>query len=1039
MSSPILKINLFGDFNLTYNDKPLKGLSAGQFQSLLSYLLLNRHAPQLRQKLAFLYWSDLSDAEGLTNLRRKLYRLRKILPNADCFIQIDSKTIRWQPDAPFWLDVAEFESAIASAEAAEQNNNLEIQCQELKQALQLYRGELLVSCDDEWVIPERDRLQQLAIANIEKLIAILNRQGDYNAAIIRANQLLKLDPYYEKGYQSLMQLHADRGDRASALQIYHQCMTVLREELGVDPAPSTQKLYQRLLTEESPVSELSSLSQPSKSPAIDLQQLASPVQVTPQFSLVGRKQEWQRILHWQNSPSQKTPLLLITGEPGIGKTRLLEEIVATANNNLILWGSGFEAEKLRPYGAWIDALRTIPPELLTTLPAELSFLLLEVDNTTTSLEDPSIFYDAVVSFLSQLTPQQPIVIFDDLQWLDEASIALLHYVTRSLYRSEIKFVCTLRTQELKENQPVEKFLQALRRDKKIEWLELKPLNSSEIENLTKIMLAQSQEFAISQTNEHLQRIYTDSGGNPLFALETARALWSGDTSNLGDLASLIGDRLKRLTESSQTLLPWAAALGHSFEPTLLAEVADFSLTRLLGAMEQLEHQGILRPNPSNKEQYDFVHDIVRRVAYDRLSLPRRRLVHLQIAQKLEQKVNLSQTKPWEIANEIAYHATKGDDHLLAATSSLQAAKRCLSLFAYTEAAQLSKQGIEHCQKLAPATVVKLKLELLQVQAQSGMTYKQVELLETEIDLAIAEARSLGQVELETVGLETLIKLNFLQDRFTALQTNSLRVEEVGEFISLETSAKILSHSGGCMAGMGREMERAEAMLLEAQSLANRSGLKLAGIYYGLGCVSHYRGQLEDARTHLQQSINIYHIEQNHWDEWVSLAELVMVELEAKKLELALKHSQNLTSIATKLEGGSEPAFSQALETLAYYARDPTSTANDLKIAIASLAELDAQRKLAYVLTYAAEIALESQNIEQGVIYAENALEAARIVVHPSDIALAWSSVIQGKWIMADIQGAIEQFTQLQEYIINHSISDRAEQKIIYLEQQLTTK
>ena len=1027
MSSPILKISLFGDFYLTYDDKPLKGLGSLQLQSLLTYLLLNRHTSVSRQKLASLYWSDISDAEGLTNLRRKLYRLRKILPDADRFIEIDSKTIRWLPDAPFWLDVVEFETAIALGATAEQNKDIKTQSIALKTASELYQGELLTSCDDDWLIPERDRLQQLAIANLEKLIALLKRQRDFNAAIIRANQLLKLDPYYEPGYLILMQLHREKGDRASALQTYHQCMTLLREELGVDPSANIQALYQSLLADDS-VSEVATTSQTL---AIEPTIFTASITVSSNFSLVGRKQEWQKIVNWRDAISL-TPLLLITGEAGIGKTRLLEEIVTTTKENLVLWGSGFEAERLRPYGAWIDALRTLPSELTATLPSELSWLLLE--GNTESVEDPSIFYDAVGLFLTQLVPQQAILIFDDLQWLDEASIALLHYVVRSLCRSPIKFICTARPQELNQNQLGTGFLRALRRDLKIKEIELKPLECTEIDELVQNFLSH-RDFK-PQAIVDLQRIYQDSGGNPLFAIETARAISEGGTSNLGNLTNLVGDRLNRLDESARELLPWAAALGRSFEPILLARVADFSLTKLFAAIDCLERQGILRPNPRNPERYDFVHEIILRVAYERLSAPQRKLVHLQIAQKLNQQANSERTNPWEIANHIAYHAAKGGDALLAATSSLQAAKRCLSLFAYAEAAQLSKQGIEYCQKLDAPTRAKLQLQLLQIQVQSGVTKEQIVLLEIEIERAIALASNLGLLEAETFGLEALLKLNFVCDRFPALQTNFSRAREVGQFVSPDVSARILSYSGSCLAGMGREMEKAEALLLEAQSLAKRTGLKLAAINFGLGCVAHYRGQLEAARSYLKQGIILDRIEQNHWDEWLGLAELTKLELEAKNIEIALNHGRDLIAIATKLEGGSEPAFSQALKTLADYAREPTSAVKKLARAIASLQELDAQRKLAYVLTFAAEIDLDNGNLEQAMVRAEQALKAACIVDHPSDITLARAILVRGKWMTNNLEEAKEQLIKLQEYIADRGVSDRAEQKILDLKQQL---
>src|SRR6478735_5779818 len=114
-----LYIRLLGDFSLMSGDEPVTSVNTPRLHSLLAYLVLHRDAPQLRQHLAFLFWPDTSEAQARTNLRQLLHQLRHVLPDADTFIQSDANTVRWRSDAPFQLDVAEFECALTLAKAAE--------------------------------------------------------------------------------------------------------------------------------------------------------------------------------------------------------------------------------------------------------------------------------------------------------------------------------------------------------------------------------------------------------------------------------------------------------------------------------------------------------------------------------------------------------------------------------------------------------------------------------------------------------------------------------------------------------------------------------------------------------------------------------------------------------------------------------------------------------------------------------------------------------------------------------------------------------
>lgn len=160
--SPTLHIHLLGDFLLVSGDTPVTTVAVPRLQSLLTYLVLHRSAPQDRSRLAFLLWPDSTEAQAHTNLRKLLYQLRQAFLDAGHFLHADKHSLQWQttPDAPWTLDVLDFEQALAQAEQAKQAQDTNALRQALEQVMHLYRGDLLPSCYDEWILPERDRLRQ---------------------------------------------------------------------------------------------------------------------------------------------------------------------------------------------------------------------------------------------------------------------------------------------------------------------------------------------------------------------------------------------------------------------------------------------------------------------------------------------------------------------------------------------------------------------------------------------------------------------------------------------------------------------------------------------------------------------------------------------------------------------------------------------------------------------------------------------------------------------------------------------------------------
>lgn len=143
MRQNTLRVRLLGPVDLQLDNQPLPPLDSARAESLLAYLLLHRDAPQPRQRLAFLLWPGSSEGQAQTNLRKVLHTLRRALPDADRLIEIGPRTLRWRPDAPLWLDVEQFERAVAGGRPAE--------------AVGLYAGDLLEGRYDDWLAAERER------------------------------------------------------------------------------------------------------------------------------------------------------------------------------------------------------------------------------------------------------------------------------------------------------------------------------------------------------------------------------------------------------------------------------------------------------------------------------------------------------------------------------------------------------------------------------------------------------------------------------------------------------------------------------------------------------------------------------------------------------------------------------------------------------------------------------------------------------------------------------------------------------------------
>ena len=204
----------------------------------------------------------------------------------------------------------------------------------------------------------------------------------------------------------------------------------------------------------------------------------------------------------------------------------------------------------------------------------------------TAPPDRSRLFDAVVQLLATWTTQTPIVVMlDDIQWMDEASSALLNYATRLLSHLPVHFACTARSGELAQNVAVSQVLQTLRREQRLQTIELQAFDRGRTADLIRTV---TTDTAFNLSLEIIDRVFTDSGGNPLFVLEIAHALSQNQLTRADrtdNLEALIRDRLEKLEDAARDFLPWAAAFGRSFNPTTVAQVLDFPLPQLLTAID----------------------------------------------------------------------------------------------------------------------------------------------------------------------------------------------------------------------------------------------------------------------------------------------------------------------------------------------------------------------------------------------------------------------------------------------------------------------
>lgn len=693
-----LNIHLFGTPGIEWEGRPL-AIRRRNVRSLL-YRLVAEPGPASRTQLCLLFWADEPELVARRNLSHLLTHLRTALPESELlqttgdFVELDAQAA--------WCDVTAFGQLLQGAIREKE---------QLRRAVDLYRGPflagfLLPNCAEfeQWVSVKQSSLERVYLEALETLIDQEIARQDYVQAISDALHYLETDDLAEEIHRKLIALFAMAGDRNAALRQYERCLTALERELGISPLPETRAVYQMALEGRTPV--LASQSQHAI--------LKPAEQAGLQVPLLGREQA----LHSLGDASNQAlaghgKIMLISGESGIGKTRLIKEFITDAASGMrVLYSAGYPGGQVIPYKPIVDAFSSaggilslginLPPVWL----AEVSRLFPELRGLYPGLpaplpsepEDARIrLFEALSRCILSILPgsQATLICFEDLQWSDRTTLEWLAYFGRQLTGKECRLLVIASYRE-EDADWVEDLRQGLDRQGVLLELKLTGLNELAIEEiLHRIRGQQTGDKTLAN------RLHQATGGNPLFLLELLSTLIEEHKMDeLNDLEDLplpegvmeaVEGRLRQLDAKTRQLLDACAILGPEF---------DFDLVRLTtgrGEVETMEGLGLLISRNIIEERagkFRYTHDLACQAVESRLSRVRRQLLHRRAGRALEKLDPNS-------VSALAGHFDRGGVEQKALHYHYLAGQQAEKLFAWQEAEKHQTRILELLQQLDP--------------------------------------------------------------------------------------------------------------------------------------------------------------------------------------------------------------------------------------------------------------------------------------------------------------------------------------------------
>ena len=787
-----VRVGLAGQMLLTAGDRTVdeEALGGRRGRVLFAYLVAERNRRVTREELADVLWGEELPQTWRPALRTVLSTIRAALtaaglPGAQT---LTGAAGRYQLVLPAGTevdvevaerDVAVARGLVAAGEPARAAEHAEA-------ARSVAARSFLPGVEGEWVDRLRARFAAVLVAALELASESLVAIGDGAAAVRPAEEAVALEPFRESAHLRLMLAHAAAVNRGEALRAYERFRKLLAEELGVDPSPQLATAYLELLRSEPDPPALPAPGPPTAAgwaPAVPFNALAG-VGDPDRGRFVGRMAELTRLHRaWRQAVDGRRQVVVLTGEAGIGKTRLAAELgrIAQAEGGTVLYGRCDEKLTVaylgfrEALGGYLAARPTdTVGELVRDVGGELARLLPELTRRLPDLPvpEPSAvpdqrydLFESVAALLAGVSATSPVLlVIDDLQWAGTEQL-LLRHVARSTRQIPLLLLVTYRADQ-DSQRLVADTVADLQREPGFGRLALAGLGRSEVdqlvgvqqhapapEGLASMLLARTDgnPFLLGELLRHL----AETGG-----LDHTDALQEALEGVPEGVRHMLEQRLSRLDPAVTGALDLAAVIGRDYDLAVLTQVSDLEHEVLLDALDAAVAAGLVLPSRRVPGRYGFSHVIVRDAVYGRIPAARRRRLHLRVGEALERlppggpDARLSQ-----LARHLGAAASSGSEPgVRAAEKAVEyasaAADRAISQFAYAEAVRLLTQALAHLALVAPADRDRrcdLLLELGSAQVRLGRVSPATDTFVEAFELAV-ELRSVERMTTAALGI-----------------------------------------------------------------------------------------------------------------------------------------------------------------------------------------------------------------------------------------------------------------------------------------------
>lgn len=938
-----LDLRFLGEFKVVRDGRTMPLPPSKKTRALLAYLCLNGR-PFRREQLCDLLWEIPDDPRG--SLRWSLSKLRRLLDDEGRSRVVADRT-------NVQIDIGDMRIDVLDLYALVDGDLRAAPLELLESATQRYRGNFLEELEfstfhsfHAWCVAEREQSARAQAAVMRELVERLRETPE--RALPYARALVGIAPYDEQSRASLIRLLHAAQHMDEANQQYQIGLRMLKEAGLVSSGAMLQAL-RGAAAGSRPVADKTSV-EPSRNVKRNAAVVHPPI---------GRDEEVGILTDALTSAAAtvSAEVLLVRGEPGIGKSRLLRCLsgLATDRNAFVLEASAFESGAIRPFALWIDALRTANIDA-----AERVFGEGDANNRDRLLSGLS-------TFLAGEANTRPVVlIFDDVQWCDESSAAALHYVARMNRHIPLLAVLAGREGELQDNVGLQQALGGLRHAALLRDLRLGPLSRA----------AAAELVEQNSPGADTDRLSRECRGNPLLAIELARAEQEG--SGGGSLDQLVQERLARFDVNGAEILRWAAVLSPRLDVARLVRLTSIDTDEVAAVLESAERQAILAPTNRGPR---FSHELIGRAIYNGISPVRRQVMHRRIAELLEQDAALDLAR----ASDLAHHAALSGDAPLAARAMVSAGRLCLRFFANGEALSLARKGLQFAAQLPDAERVCLYIDLhdvmlaaapLQDWRESARMY--VELAETALDH--------GELAHARLGYHMASYVRWAHGHWAGAREETLQSERAARGANDKEQITGMAETAKCLLMLERDLSHADAMLMEAEALAARRNIRHHAIPAGLALLRFYENKLDEAEELLKHARTLCKYAGDRVNEYQANEYLVMIDFQRGRFTEACSRCAELLKLGSKLREGSEGPYARALHGLCVYAIEDSPQALDA--ALEDLRIADAKHRLAYVQTRAALLACERGRIDEAVTRAKEALSCAALLERATEMMLA---------------------------------------------------